>query len=155
MSIPPPNPPSSPPPSAAPYCARCGAPNPDGFLQCAHCGQDLHGAAWPPSPYGNPVQGYPPPTKTIGGLEGLIPVNNPAALTAYYLGIFSFIPCLGLPLGIGALVLGLRGLSFVKLHPEVKGRTHALVGVTTGSLFGALNLIGIIAAVIGLVGVTR
>ena len=32
-----------------------------------------------------------------------IPYKNPMGLTAYYLGVFSFIPCLGLASGAGRL----------------------------------------------------
>ena len=44
------------------------------------------------------------------------------ALLAYYLGVFSLIPCIGIPLGIAALVLGIKGLKYAKLHPEAKGK---------------------------------
>ena len=138
MSIPPPG--ETPP--VAPYCAHCGAPNEARLTQCPQCGRSLL-AAWPPPPGGYaPPQAYPPPQTTIGGFGGMIPDKNPSALTAYYLGIFSIIPCLGLPMGLAALVLGLRGLDLVKEHPEVRGRTHALVGIIVGGLFGLLNLMG-------------
>ncbi len=132
---------------ATPTCPRCGAPSEGESGQCARCGQSLV-AAWPPPPGGSvpPQPMYSP--QTTGGFGGLIPTHNPSALTAYYLGIFSIIPCLGLPMGIAALVLGLRGLDLVKEHPEVRGRTHALVGIIVGGLFGLINLMGflIIAA---------
>jgi len=41
---------------------------------------------------------------------GLIPYKNPAALAAYYLGIFSILPVLGLFLAVPALILGVVGL---------------------------------------------
>ena len=116
MSIPPSSRPSpNQPPGAAPFCARCGAPNEAGLAQCAHCGQSLL-AAWPPPP----DTAFLPPSSG-GALGGLIPDKNPSALTSYYLGIFSIIPCVGLPMGIAAVVLGLRGLSLVKQRPEVRG----------------------------------
>src|SRR5690349_5342595 len=40
---------------------------------------------------------------------GLIPYRNPRALTGYYLGVFSLIPCVSLFLGPAALILGLLG----------------------------------------------
>jgi hypothetical protein len=39
----------------------------------------------------------------------IIPYKNPSALLAYYLGVFSLIPCVGLVLGPGAFVLGFVG----------------------------------------------
>lgn len=145
MSIPPPNTPSS--ETAAPFCARCGAPNEAGLAQCPHCGQSLLVAAWPPPPgsYSQP-QGYPQPAAS--GLEAMIPTRNPSALTAYYLGIFSIIPCFAIPMGIAAVVLGLRGLKLYGKHPEVRGRTHAWVGIIAGGLFALINLVGIGFAVI-------
>lgn len=132
---------SIPNPPAAPFCQKCGAPNPNGLPQCAHCGQSLI-APWPPPPGGAspPGYGYPPPApdNTLGGL---IPYKNSAALTAYYLGVFSIIPCLGIPMGIAALVLGLRGLAYAKAHPEAKGKTHAWVGIIAGSFFALIYIV--------------
>ena len=89
MSIPPPG--NTPP--VAPVCPRCGAPNEGGLIQCARCGQSLV-AAWPPPPGGYVAPQSYPPQATGNTFGGLIPTNNPSALTSYYLGIFSIIPCL-------------------------------------------------------------
>lgn len=143
MSIPPPNTPPAGPPAPAPFCARCGAPNDAGLAQCPHCGQSLLVAAWPPPPGSYPhPQGYPP-QPAASGLEAMIPTRNPSALTAYYLGIFSIIPCFAIPMGIAAVVLGLRGLKLFKEHPEVRGRTHAWVGIIAGGLFALINIAAI------------
>ena len=56
----------------------------------------------------------------------------PRPVWAYYLGVFSLIPCLGLPLAIAAIVMGMRGLKAFEKNPEVRGRAHALVGVIVG-----------------------
>ena len=145
MSLPPPNTPADP-PAPAPFCARCGAPNEAKLAQCPHCGQSLLAAAWPPPP-GSYPQGYSP-QPAASGLEAMIPTRNPAALTAYYLGIFSIIPCLAVPMGIAAVVLGLRGLKLFQEHPEVRGRTHAWVGIIAGGLFALINIVGIGFAVV-------
>ena len=141
MSIPSPDPPQDT-PIPAPFCARCGAPNEAGLAQCPHCGQNLL-AAWPPPPGGYAPQGYPPPVTGSGALDAIIPTKNPSALTAYYLGVFSIIPCLAIPMGIAAVVLGLRGLKLFKAHPEVRGRTHAWVGIIAGGFFALINLAAI------------
>ena len=149
MSVPPLNP--QPPGPPAQFCARCGAPNEAGLVQCLHCGQSLLATAWPPPPGGYPPQAYPPqgyPPPVPGGLAALIPTGNPSALTAYYLGIFLIIPCLAVPMGITAVVLGLRGLKLAQQHPEVRGRTHAWVGIIAGGLFALINIIGIGFAVV-------
>jgi len=41
---------------------------------------------------------------------GVIPYKNMPALLAYYLGLFSLFPCIGLFLAIPAFVLGIMGL---------------------------------------------
>jgi hypothetical protein len=75
---------------------------------------------------------------------GVIPYKNPKALIAYYLGVFSLIPCVGLLLGPAAIVLGILGLLHVKKHPTNGGTAHALVGLIVGSLVTVLHIIAII-----------
>ncbi len=62
------------------------------------------------NPYNSPTTAgasQPPPTIHDGDATGgVIPYKNPKALIAYYLGIFSGLPLIGLPLGYVALVLG-------------------------------------------------
>jgi len=82
---------------------------------------------------------------------GLIPYKNPKALIAYYLGILSGLPLIGLPLGIAAFVLGIMGLKDRKKNPAIKGSVHAGIGIGCGLIFtllwGGLILIGIVAAI--------
>jgi hypothetical protein len=76
---------------------------------------------------------------------GLIPYKNPHALIAYYLGLFSLAPCVGLPLGIGGLVLGIIGLKKRNQNPVIKGSVHAWIGIIMG---GTMALIWLIATVL-------
>jgi len=64
----------------------------------------------------------------------LIPYKNVRALVAYYLGVFSLIPCVGLVLGPAALILGILGISYVNKHPTAKGTGHAIAGIVLGGL---------------------
>jgi hypothetical protein len=75
----------------------------------------------------------------------VIPYKNPHALTAYYLGIFSIIPVIGLVLGAVALGLGISGLKRRKKQPVIRGAAHAWVGIICGglSVLVHLALIGI------------
>lgn len=75
---------------------------------------------------------------------GLIPYHNSPALIAYYLAIFSLIPCFGFPLGIAAVVLGIMGLKKSRKNPEVKGAAHAYVGIILGGLTTLFWLIAIV-----------
>lgn len=77
---------------------------------------------------------------------GLIPYKNPHALAAYYLGLFSLAPCIGLPLGVGGLVLGIIGLKKRRENPVIKGSVHAWIGIIMGGIMATIWLIVGIAA---------
>jgi hypothetical protein len=64
----------------------------------------------------------------------IIPYKNAKALLAYYLGVFSFIPCAGNVLGPAALILGILGLRYAKKYPTAKGAGHAIAGIVLGGL---------------------
>jgi hypothetical protein len=80
-------------------------------------------------------------------LGGMIPYRNPSALWAYYLGIFSLLPCF--PLGIVAVVLGFKGLKLANERPLAHGRVHAWIGIVLGGLCGLLWLILTVVALLG------
>jgi hypothetical protein len=90
------------------------------------------------------------PAPGNSGLNVIIPYKNPAALVAYYLGVFSVIPFIGILLGITAFVLGIAGLRFRRRNPSAGGVVHAWIGIVAGGLFGfgwlALIIFIIIAA---------
>jgi predicted Zn finger-like uncharacterized protein len=80
----------------------------------------------------------------------IIPYKNGRALGAYYLGVFSLIPCAGLLLGPAALILGILGLRYVKAHPTAKGTGHAIAGIIMGGLTTLANWgFGIVVLVMG------
>jgi hypothetical protein len=83
-------------------------------------------------------------------MGGLIPLKNPNALAADYLGIFSFFPLLGAVLGVVALILGIKGLQLAHRHPEVKAATHAWVGIVAGGLFGLFYLFWLVMIVVSM-----
>jgi hypothetical protein len=65
-------------------------------------------------------------------LAKIVPYRNPYALTAYYLGVFSLIPCLGVLLALASIPLGILGLKHARAHPETHGKVHAWVGIVVG-----------------------
>ncbi|HUJ44106.1 MAG TPA: hypothetical protein VLW52_10905 [Opitutaceae bacterium] len=79
---------------------------------------------------------------------GIIPYKNPHALTAYYVGVFSLIPVLGLVLGAIAVPLGVSGLRKRARNPVIRGAVHAWVGIVLGSLSVAVHLLFIIVPLI-------
>lgn len=98
-----------------------------------------------PPQHATPSRPASSPAPAVGAL---IPTSNPCALFAYYSGVFSLIPCLGLILGPIAVVLGVLGLKAIDKAPGLPGKAHAWVGIVLGGLvlLGHLVLIAVILA---------
>ena len=107
------------------FCSKCGQRNAVTSQTCLQCGVELcHGA-----------------TGESGAdavLCSVIPYKNPKALLAYYFAVFALIPCVGLFLGYAALVLGILGLKYAKVHPEARGKVHAWIGIILGGFCALL-----------------
>lgn len=129
---------SSPPPmpDAVLFCPQCGERNAENNFKCTRCGFSLHS---PPSPQ---------VVVSDGTLGGLIPVKNSSALIGYYLGVFSLIPCAGIPLGIAAVLMGIKGLKFAKSHPEAKGAAHAWVAIVLGGIMALIYTLMLFSALL-------
>lgn len=82
---------------------------------------------------------------------GVIPYKNPMALMAYYCGVFSLIPGLGLILGPIAAILGILGLKAKSKNPKVRGTGHAIAGIVLGGLVTLGHLILIILFAMGII----
>lgn len=103
-----------------------------------------------PSSFSAPnLQPLPPPIPAEKGdsTGGLIPYKNPHALTAYYLGLFSLIPVLGLLLGAISVPLGISGLKKRKANPAIRGSVHAWIGIVIGGISVLVHLL-ILASVV-------
>ena len=83
-----------------------------------------------------------------GGFNTLIPYKNPKALIAYYLGVFSLIPFIGVLLAIASITLGVLGLKYRKTHTKAGGTGHAWAGIILGSLVLVGHLV--VAILIGI-----
>jgi len=118
------------------FCTKCGQKNLKTDVQCSKCNSKLHSH-----------QDATYIVKTDNTLGGLIP-NNTNALVAYYTGLFSFIPFVGILLGIAALVFGILGVKFANKNPEAKGKIHAWVGIILGSFFAFLYLAIVIILIV-------
>ena len=125
------------------YCPGCGAINEDNNYKCVECGQILHPLV-PPAPL---------PLAADDLTLRIIPYKNSAALMAYYFGVFSIIPCLGIFLGFAGFFLGLKGLKFATEHPDAHGSTHAWVGIIAGGILGFGQLLTLI--ILFLIGVFK
>lgn len=107
-------------------CPRCHASVADGAQFCGSCGSSV-GLPGAPAAGDNPV-------------SYVIPYRNPMALAAYYLGIFSLIPCIGGILGFIAFPLGIVGLRAAARREQAHGRVHAWVGIVAGGLSALAHL---------------
>lgn len=79
---------------------------------------------------------------------GLVPYRNPYALVAYYMGIFSLMPLIGLLLAIPAFILGIMGWRNYRKTPEIRGGVHAWVGIIMGGLLTAVWAFALVAMVV-------
>jgi len=82
-----------------------------------------------------PAVPVPPPLPASPGetvVERMVPYRNVPALVGYYLGVFSLIPFVGLPLGLAAIPLGIIGLVKRRRTPAVHGTAHAIVAILAG-----------------------
>jgi hypothetical protein len=110
----------------------------------------------PENPYSSQVPqgspgGYVPTQEQGDGTGGVIPYKNPKALIAYYFGILSGLPFIGLPFGIAAFVLGIMGLRDRKRNPIIKGSIHAGIGIGCGGFFALIWSVAIVGIVVVLV----
>lgn len=106
--------------------------------------KDIPGIVIPPSNSKAPPPPPPPPPPSLPPMSfskqegdatgGIIPYKNPHALTAYYMGVFSVIPVIGVVLAIPAIILGISGLRKRKRNPVIKGSVHAWIGIGLGSI---------------------
>jgi len=116
-------------------CARCGSQIAEPSAYCEKCGASMSVAGTT--------------TATGPGINAVIPYKNPQALIAYYLGVFSIIPLIGIALGLAGVILGIGGLRYRREHPEAGGVVHAWIGILAGGFFGLVwcgfVLLGILA----------
>jgi hypothetical protein len=102
------------------------------------------------NPPGMPFEPVKPTAAEDDAVATIIPYKNPTALLAYYLGLFSCFPVLGLILAIAALVLGIQGLRHRKKNPQAHGTAHAWIGVVCGSIGLLINLLICTALVVAI-----
>ncbi len=137
-------------------CQTCGNALRKGESVCTECAPQSSKKS---NPYSAPVQSQAVGSRAPGepaplegdGTGGIIPYKNPKALLAYYLGIASGLPFIGLPFGIAAFVLGIMGLRDRKKNPVIKGSVHAGIGIGCGlifTLFWSIAICGLIFAML-------
>ncbi len=98
-----------------------------------------------PGPPSSPFAGQPMEGDATGGV---IPYKNPCALIAYYLAIFSLLPCIGIALAVPAFILGILGLQQRAKNPAIKGSVHAWIGIVMGGLMTLIWGAAIVLAIL-------
>lgn len=110
--------------------------------------------AQPASRVAELAQFYPGARSPEGPLGSLIPTGNPAALWGYYLGFAGLFPILGafaVPFGIWQSIGGVKAY---RQAPEIRGYTHAIVGLVLGGI-GILIQVFFIVTIIAMVTAGR
>lgn len=125
-------------------CWQCQGINEASAETCTACGATLPPPGQIPPSYWTAPARMPMPASADAGVSSLIPYRNVPALVGYYLAIFSLVPCLGLLLGIPAVVLGILGILRAQQHPLARGKVHARFAV----IFGAVCVLGQVIAVV-------
>jgi Domain of unknown function (DUF4190) len=108
-------------------CPLCGESIMAVAKKCRYCGEYFD-AADRPRP------------ERPGSLDSMmLPVGRPAsAIAAGYLGLLSFFPLIGIPLGIGGVITGIVALKRIGREPELRGRGRAWFGIVAGGLMAVL-----------------
>jgi hypothetical protein len=117
------------------FCPHCGTPSDENNYKCLKCAGILHPTA--------PIQ-----VQTDNTMGGFIPYKNMCGLLAYYFGVFSLIPFLGIPLAIAAIVLGVIGLRHAAAHPEARGKAHAWTGIILGGFMSLAYIVFVIVLIV-------
>ena len=96
------------------------------------------------------MQPNAPQTPHHDSIQTFIPTQNKQALFAYYFGVFGFVPFLGLPLTIAAIIMGYLGLRKYRENPTPGAKGHAIAGIVMGWIQVAIFAIFITFMVVSL-----
>jgi hypothetical protein len=84
-------------------------------------------------------QGRPDTSRGQG--RTFLPLRNLRALVAYYTGLFSSLPGLGLVLAPIAVVFGVLGYRYGRTYPSAEGTGHAAAGIVFAVVGTIVNIV--------------
>ncbi len=120
-------------------CPICGELIAAEAVDCPYCGSYLG--------EGGRMEGE---AGADGTLSWLVPVGRSGwAIASGYLGLFSILPLIGLPFGLGAVITGILAIRSIQQHSKLTGLGRAWFGIIMGSLTMLLQLAVVAFAIIG------
>ena len=123
-------------------CPDCGRPLSPGARRCRDCAEYARREA--EDDYDTP----PVDITQDATVRWLIPVCRSGwALASGYLGLLSWIPFVGLPIGLAALSTGVLAVRSIHRNPKLTGLGRAITGIVLGSL-GTLGWGGLCVAIL-------
>jgi hypothetical protein len=113
-------------------CPFCNKPVKATAERCPHCGEELFEDVDDEEAYRVRQARERTPDPVI---HWLVPVGRSGwSIAAGYLGLFSFIPVLGVACAVLAITFGVLGLRSSKKNPGLGGRGRAIFAIAVGGL---------------------
>lgn len=112
------------------FCQKCGKQIDDNSAFCQNCGSPIRTTVVRTTVQVQPTWSVADRLAAPVGRTGL-------SIAAGYLGLFSFIPFLG----IIAIIVGIAALNNLSKHPDKHGHGRAWVGIILGAISTALYAI--------------
>lgn len=102
----------------------------------------------PPVERGRRRGGYAPAAPGTGAMA-IEPKTSGLAIASLVVALVGIIPCVGIPLGATAILLGALGLRSLRKKPGLKGRGLALAGLITGIVEVVGHLVILLLVLLG------
>jgi uncharacterized Zn finger protein (UPF0148 family) len=115
-------------------CEECGVPLAVGLAQCPNCGART-GTVFSESSPSPDLTRFSTRRKATGvDIRHQVEKAREGASNALYLALASFVPLLGLPLAVAAIVFAVRAERTLASYNIEEGRGSAMAGIIVGAL---------------------
>ena len=106
-------------------------------------------SSWGDLPCGARGESTHPPAMPGAGAIAIEPKTSGLAIASLVVALVGIIPCVGIPLGATAILLGALGLRSLRKKPGLKGRGLALAGLITGIVEVVGHLVILLLVLLG------